>query len=566
VLRDGRTVPAGTTVESDVCIIGGGVVGLVLGRELSGLGRGVCIVESGGLEFDAPTQELARGAVVGEPTNDPVTTRQRQLGGAANLWDSHLEPELLGFRCAPLDAIDFERREAVPDSGWPFDHAHLDPYYQRAQAICGLGPYTYTAASWASDEAPVFPVDQTLLDTTVWQFGRQDRFLSQYPAALRAAADVTVLLHSNVTEIEVDESGTSARGVRVATLSGNAFSVRAPMVILGTGGIENPRILLLSDRVHRNGLGNQRGLVGRYFMEHQFIRVGALTPASRTIFDRASLYDVRLQRGTVVMAKISLTGETLRREGLLNSCMMLLPAHGTHKPEAIESLKHLLRATRRGRPPARAGVHMREVAQGLDFVAVSILRKLTRRRKLFPFVDWGPGVTGGAGWSTWPDKPRRFSVFDAYLLTEQPPYHFNRVRLAHERDALGCRRLELEWRWDDLSRRSILKTEQLMAQGIGARGFGRLKVRLDEGQPVLQYPAQHHHLGTTRMHADPARGVVDEHGQVHGVANLYVAGGSVFPTGGYINPTLTIVALTLRLADHVRTRLAPPAAVVTHGA
>jgi choline dehydrogenase-like flavoprotein len=194
------------------------------------------------------------------------------------------------------------------------------------------------------------------------------------------------------------------------------------------------------------------------------------------------------------------------------------------------------------------------VAHGLDFVGVSILRKLTRRKKLFPFVDWGPGVTGGAGWSTWPDKPRRFSVFDAYLLTEQPPYHYNRVQLGSATDALGCRRLQLDWRWDDLSRRSILHTERLMAQGIAARGFGRLRVRLDEGQPVLQYPAQHHHLGTTRMHTDPARGVLDENGRVHGVANLFVAGGSVFPTGGYINPTLTIVALTLRLADHVRSR------------
>lgn len=552
-------------MESDVCIIGGGVAGVVLGRELSGRGHRICIVESGGVQFDAATQDLAGGAVVGEPTNDPLTTRQRQLGGSANLWDSHLEPELLGFRCAPLDAVDFEQRDAVPESGWPFDRAHLDPYYERSQSICGLGSYNYAAAAWASDGAPVFPVDEAVLDTTVWQFGRQDRFLNEYPAALRVADDVIVLLHSNVTEIEVDDSGASARGVRVATLAGNAFSVRARMVILATGGVENPRILLLSDRVHRHGLGNERGLVGRYFMEHQFIRVGTLTPASRTTFDRAALYDVRRQKGTVVMAKLGLTSETLRREGLLNSCMMLLPAHGTHKPEAIESLKHVLRATLRGRRPQRAGAHLREVAQGLDFVALSVLRKLTGRKKLFPFVDWGPGVTGGAGWSTWPDKPRRFSVFDAYLLTEQPPYHFNHVRLGLDRDALGCRRLALDWRWDDVSRRSIVRTEQLMARAIGARGFGRLKVRLDEGEPVLQYPAQHHHLGTTRMHANPDRGVVDEHGRVHGVANLYVAGGSVFPTGGYINPTLTIVALTLRLAEHVRTRLARQTDVVTHG-
>jgi choline dehydrogenase-like flavoprotein len=554
MFRDGRTVPPGTSLESDICIIGGGVVGLVLGREFTGTGRRVCIVESGGLEADPATQDLARGEVVGEATNEPVTTRQRQLGGAANLWDSHLQADLVGFRCAPLDPIDFERRDAVPDSGWPFDRAHLDPYYERAQPICGLGPYTYQASAWATDEAPVFPVDERLLETTVWQFGRQDRFLGRYPSELRAADDVTVLLHSNVTEIEAAASGTSVQGVRVATLAGNAFRVRAQVVILAAGGIENPRILLLSDRVQRSGLGNERGLVGRYFMEHQFIRVGALAPARRATFERAALYDVREQKGTVVMAKIGLTGDTLRREGLLNSGMLLLPAHGTHKPEAIESMKHVLRAALRGRRPERFATHLQEVAHGLDFVGVSILRKLTRRKKLFPFVDWGPGVTGGAGWSTWPDKPRRFSVFDAYLLTEQPPYHYNRVQLGSATDALGCRRLQLDWRWDDLSRRSILHTERLMAQGIAARGFGRLRVRLDEGQPVLQYPAQHHHLGTTRMHTDPARGVLDENGRVHGVANLFVAGGSVFPTGGYINPTLTIVALTLRLADHVRSR------------
>jgi choline dehydrogenase-like flavoprotein len=299
-------------------------------------------------------------------------------------------------------------------------------------------------------------------------------------------------------------------------------------------------------------------------MEHPFIRVGTLAPTDRRVFERASLYDVREQKGTVVMAKLSLTPETLRREGLLNSCMLFLPTHGTHKPEAIDSLKSLLRAALRGRRPDRLGPHLQEVGQGLDFVGVSILRKLTGRKKLFPYVDWGPGITEGAGWSTWPDKTKRFSVFDAYLLTEQPPYHYNRVRLGAERDALGCRRLELEWRWDETSRRSILRTEQLMAEGIRSRGFGRLRVRLDEGQPVLQYPAQHHHLGTTRMHPDPARGVVDADARVHGLANLFVGGGSVFPTGGYINPTLTIAALTLRLADHVRAHLERQTTVTTH--
>jgi choline dehydrogenase-like flavoprotein len=557
MFRDGRTVPNGSTLDTDVCIVGGGVAGLILGRALSGHGFRLCIVESGGREEDSATQDLARGAVVGEPTNEPITTRQRQLGGTANLWDSELSADggTFGFRSGPLDPIDFERRDAVPDSGWPFDRAHVDPYYERAQSICGFGPYAYRGADWASERAPLLPLDETVIDTTVWQYGGREPFLRQYPSELEAASDVTVLLHSNVIEVETDSSGTSVCGVRVATLGGHGFAVRAHVVILATGGLENPRLLLLSDRVQKDGLGNDRGLVGRYFMDHPSVRVGTLVPFDRGVFDRAALFDVRDQHGTTVLGKLGLTQETLRREGLLNSCLLLLPAHGMHKPEAIESLKTLFASVVRGRRPNRPGRHLREVAQGLDFVGVSILRKLTGRKTLFPHIDWGPGISQGGGWSSRPDNRRRYSVFDTYLLTEQPPYHYNRVRLGDDRDALGCRRLELDWRWDDVSRRSILRTERLLAEGIRASGFGRLRIRLDDGQPWLQYPGQHHHLGTTRMHADPARGVVDANARVHGIANLFVAGGSVFPTGGYINPTLTIAALALRLADHVRTQL-----------
>jgi choline dehydrogenase-like flavoprotein len=556
VFRDAHQVPFGARLDCDVCIVGGGVAGLILAREFDRSDLRVLIVESGGLEPDEPTQDLARGEVIGEPTNAPVTTRRRQLGGTANIWDSQLDARDVGFRCGPLDPVDFEPRSGMPDMGWPFDRQHLDPYYERAQEVCGLGPYEYRAAAWASAEAPEFPVDEGLIETTVWQFGSQARFVSRYPAELKRSTTVTVLLHANVTEVEATPAGTSVTGVRVATLGGNRFTVAAQVVILATGGLENARLLLLSDRVHRRGLGNDRDLVGRYFMEHPIVYAGRLVPFRRSVFDRASLYDVRRQKGTVVMAKLGLTGDTLRREGLLNSCLLLLPAHGTHKPEAIESLKYLLAASARGRRPDALARHLRTIGRGLDFVALSILRRITRQKTLFPFIDWGPGMTQGAGWSDWTEKTRRFSVFDAYLLTEQPPMPRNRVRLGSAVDALGCRRLELDWQWDDISRRSVLATERLLDRGLRARGFGRLdRARDDAGGPVLLYPAQHHHLGTTRMHADPARGVLDGHGRVHGVENLFVTGGSAFPTGGYINPTLTIAALALRLADHVRGRL-----------
>jgi choline dehydrogenase-like flavoprotein len=549
--RDAREVPVGATIHTDVCIIGGGVVGIVLAREFARRSFGVCLVESGGVEPDETTQELAGGKVVGEPTNDPITTRQRQFGGTANLWDSRLGNGVIGLRCGPLDAVDFERREGVPNSGWPFPKSHLDPYYERAQAVCGLGPYRYNAAAWAGAEAPVLELDASTVGTSVWQFGPQAPFLEDYPAELDRSPNVTILLHANVTEVLANPAATAVTGVEVATLRGNTFRVSARTVVLAAGGLENPRLLLLSDSVARNGLGNDRDLVGRYFMEHPFVLGGRLVPRDRSVFARSALFDVTRQKGTVVMGKLSLAEDVLRREHLLNFCVLLLPTHGTHKPEAIDALKLLLTRALHGRLPDRAGTHLRDVINGLDFVGVSLLRKLTGRKKLFPYIDWGPGVTEGAGWSHLPDTPRRYSAFDAWLLTEQPPLPENRITLGRERDALGCRTLEVHWHWDPTSRRSILRSEQLLADSVQRSGFGRFDIRLDGDEPFLQYPAQHHHLGTTRMHVDPRHGVVDQHGCVHGLANLYMSGGSVFPTGGYINPTLTIVALALRLADHL---------------
>jgi choline dehydrogenase-like flavoprotein len=549
--RDGREVPAGTNIETDVCIIGGGVVGIVLAREFARRSLGVCIVESGGTEPEEATQQLADGKVVGEPTNDPITTRQRQFGGTANLWDSRLGDDVIGLRCGPLDEVDFEQRAGVPNTGWPFDKTHLDPYYERAQQICHLGPYRYDADAWSSADAPLFELDPSTIVTSVWQFGPQEPFLGAYLSELERSHTVTALLHANVTEIVANPAGSAVTGVKVATLHGNTFRVSAHTVVLAAGGLENPRLLLLSNSVVRKGLGNDHDLVGRYFMEHPFVLGGRLVPRDRSVLARSALFDVRRQKGTVVMAKLGLTQHVLREEGLLNSCVMLLPIHGMHKPEAVDSFKLLLKSALRGQLPDRAGTHVREVINGLDFVSVSILRKLIGQKKLFPHIDWGPGVTEGGGWSLLPDAVARYSAFDAWMLTEQPPVPENRITLGAEQDALGCRKLEVHWHWDATSRRSILRTERLLADSIHRSGFGRLDIRLDGDEPYLQYPAQHHHLGTTRMHASPHHGVVDEHGRVHGMANLYVGGGSVFPTGGYINPTLTIVALALRLADHL---------------
>jgi choline dehydrogenase-like flavoprotein len=138
-------------------------------------------------------------------------------------------------------------------------------------------------------------------------------------------------------------------------------------------------------------------------------------------------------------------------------------------------------------------------------------------------------------------------------VAEQAPNPDSRVVLSRERDALDCPRVALCWRTSPLDKRTAHRAREIFGEELWRAGAGRLQSSLEgEGKP---WPARlrgaRHHMGTTRMHSDPRRGVVDANCRVHGIANLYVAGSSVFPTSGAANPTLTIVALALRLAGHV---------------
>ncbi|HXG66532.1 MAG TPA: GMC oxidoreductase, partial [Blastocatellia bacterium] len=397
----------------------------------------------------------------------------------------------------------------------------------------------------------IHPRDSALA-TTVWQFGPQRTFTQAYREELRQADNITVFLRANVVEIETNEAASAVTHLRASCLQGNQFRVSARLFILAAGGIENARLLLLSNSVQKAGLGNQHDLVGRFFMEHPFVNCGTFIPVSRRVFSAAALYDVRQVRGATVMGMLRLNDEVMRRERLLNFSLLLLPQHGRFHPEAINSLKVLISRGLRGRVAENARAHLSNVVRNLDFLLVAACRKITGREALFPYIVDGPGLCSGGGWSSLADRERRYSVFKAFLTTEQAPDPDNRVTLSDERDRLGCRRARLHWRWGDVNIESIRKAERILAEEFARTGLGRLRLALDRGMPWLASPGLHHHMGTTRMHADPRQGVVNANCQVHGISNLFIAGSSVFPTGGYINPTLTIIALAIRLADHVK--------------
>ena len=396
--------------------------------------------------------------------------------------------------CAPLDAHDFEARPWVPHSGWPVSRADLDPYYARAQPICQLGPFDYDPDAWDPDPPPLGPRSLRRM----WQYGPPTRFGAVYREELRASTNVAVHLFANAVDLAATDSGRRVEHVVVKTLQGGQFTVAARAVALAAGGIENPRLLLGSDGVVKAGLGNGRDLVGRFFMEHPHRQ-----PAGEILFDDPRLAawgQKREARGARFLVNLGVRPEVQRQHRLLNGSLQLWRSwRAETQPEG--SLLGLLR----------------DLAAG-----------------------------AGAG------PPQRAELFARF---EQAPSAESRVRLSEERDALGQRRVVLDWRLGALERDSLRRTLEILAEDLAAAGTARVRIEDASAAGAPEFTGGEHHMGTTRMSGDPSTGVVDRDCRVHGIENLYVAGSSVFPTVGWANPTLTIVALSLRLADHLKRTL-----------
>lgn len=530
----------------DLCIVGGGVAGLTLAWALRDSGLGICVLETGGEHPEPETARLSRGDITGYPYFPLDMARARALGGSSHLWDYEVAPGVCRIRLRPLDPIDFERREAVPFSGWPFGYETLAPYYRRAQAFFGLEDRPYTAEAWASDtERPLLSEGSAVLRTALFQFGDPARFYRDYGPALLADPNVTVCLHAQTLELLTNETGEVVEGVRVARPDRTEVIVRARCVVLAAGGLENARLLLLSNRVCPNGLGNAYDRVGRFFMEHLHFLSGLFMPADRALIPRLGFYRLHARQGTWVMGKLALQEDVVRREGLLNYCVALWPTDRLALP-------------RRNNPLLWGG-----------FEALRVLREAIRHRtwpedlprQLFRLVRDMPRLVPWATTRLLALKGKTTATtrapvaFVLHHMTEQAPDPESRVRLSRRKDVFGQPRLELHWRIGRQDVESLQRAQHLVAQELARLGWGSVQEEEFRRIPPDGITGGFHHMGTTRMHASPREGVVDPDARVHGVKNLYVAGSSVFPTAGFANPTLTIVALTLRLADHLRTRL-----------
>lgn len=516
MLIDAAELDPGTVVEADVCIVGAGAAGISLALELRASGLSVSLLEGGGLEVEAASQELYRASQQGIATDPLDGNRLRVFGGTTGHW---------GGWCFPLDASDFEARPWVPHSGWPFPRSELDGDYAAAHRILDIDDVDYDYRRWLRDEerrAGLGLETEVLRNFVIHRSWPPIRMGTAYREALGDDPDVTVVTHANVVELEADETASAVTGVRASTLGHRELRARARRYVLAAGTVENARLLLASSSVQPEGLGNGRDLVGRFFMQHPQV-----TQARWASEEHAG---ARLQRETAwehALVATAITPEAARENRMLNYHFLVFRGYASHDGGGLGPAREAWARVRRV-----YGRHSFERAVAA-FVAE---------------VDAGAAGGGAPALAKLAERP------------EQAPNPESRIRLGGERDALGMRRVVMDWRLGELDRHTLARGRELVALELGRLGLGRVRDwpegydPTEPGGPFLH--GGNHHFGTTRMHDDPARGVVDRHARVHGIRNLYVAGGSVFPTTGFANPTLTIVALALRLARELRRSLA----------
>lgn len=523
-----------TSVRANVVVIGAGVAGITLAMELERHGIDTIVLESGGRQPDAATRDLNRGHSVGLPYRFADGCRSRYLGGSSNCW---------GGWCRPFDDWDFENRHWVANSGWPISADDLRRYYPRTHDYLQLGPYNYDTQHFeeaiAHPRVRRMPLPSGRLWDPLSQFSPPVRMGQAYEKALGQARHIRVFLHANVTNLRLGTVSESLEQVCCQTLGGNQFNVIGNIFVLAAGGIENPRLMLAANSQRPAGLGNENDLVGRYFMDHPRSFCGQVHLAEN--WRRNMLFDAKHHirnaavsaYGTCVAAALAPTRETQEREGILNSRVWFHSMYAGDGSDAYLALSHLKH---------------RQVFNEPD--GISLYQDLSTLAR-HP-IDTAAYITG----KFWrPQMLLRRVTLQG--IVEPEPDRNCRVRLSQtDKDALGMPRVEIDWRLSAQTRRTFDRSFAIVAEELALGGVGQVDLgpqieHTEDAWPELDPRGTWHHMGATRMHDAASSGVVDRNCRVHSVGNLYVAGSSVFTTGAANLPTQTIVALTLRLSDHL---------------
>ncbi len=549
MIRDANELTNGQELAAELCIVGAGAAGISMALQLANTGIDVLLLESGGMAEERDTQALYVGTVADSKLHSlPDRYRQRRFGGTTTIW---------GGRCVPFDAIDFEPRDYVAHSGWPFKRRVLEPFYRMANRLCEAGEFSYRAEEalrGGGREMLTGFCSEHFTSDSLERFSCPTDFGKRYEHKLRSAPNIAVWLHANATHIQLAPDGQRVESLSVRTLAGRCVLARARQYVIATGGLETPRLLLASRDVSAAGIGNAHDIVGRFYMCHLAGTIGSIKIEApiTAVHHGYELSD----EGVYCRRRLALRADVQRSQRIGNFVARLHhpritdPAHRNAILSMLFLAKPLISYEYGKRLHGdedfdiRAWLqHCRNVLTGtpdvVRFVWHMLRDRLLAERK-FPSII----IESKAG------------LYSLDFHAEQQPCPESRVTLSNAQDSLGMPRIHIDWRYTPSDVATVQQALVLLATDLRSSGAARFDYDAASVEAEMtRYGAYGgHHIGTARMGVDPRTSVVDSNCRVHGIDNLFLSGAATFPTSSQANPTLTVVAMALRLADHLRAR------------
>jgi len=508
MIVDGRTLTE-KELNFDICIVGSGPAGMTVALELQNTKKRICVLEAGDLRPTKESQDFYKTELLGphKPSSAFDTHRYRCFGGTSCAWAGG---------CAPLDKSDFEPLDFMPYSGWPITLTDLAPFYKRAHSLLDLGHFDFKSENWADTNIndlssrlwtergtynfntekkndlkfKLIKFQDREIISKLWHFNSV-RFGQKFGPTLHRSSSITVILNTALTEIVSNDKKSHIKSVVAKVNKNKFFKINAKMFVLACGGIENTRILLTNQKL-KNLETNKN--IGSTLMTHFFFysSVSSILHESK---NNLQLYLKAYKNNTRVKAFFQFN-EQMRKTWKLGNLVLGFAG--------FPSFNNC----------------------GKQIYSMS--------NKLFNSQD-------------------KLSNLRFLIMAEQIPNPKSQVSLSEMKDKLDIPRAKINWHPTEYDYAYIIKALNLFASKLGQNNLGRLRIKYDRMKRRIQFSQSvGHPMGTTKMANSSKTGVVDKNCKLFNVDNFYVTGSSVFPTGGVSNPTFTIVALSIRLADHIK--------------
>jgi choline dehydrogenase-like flavoprotein len=532
--RDNPALP-----ETDICVVGGGPIGIAIALACEAHGLSVLLIESGRREVDLAANRLSRADIVDHRRHAAMSVAVRRgLGGTSRWW---------GGRCVPYDDFDFIPRSNARDAEWPICHNEIRAWYKAAAEFLGCGQ------EFILNPSPPWRYLDRIAFDSIERWLPQVDMARRHGKRLKHSRLITCVLGATVTELQFS---LNHAWIEAITVADSTRRTRLPVkrCVLSCGGLETTRLLLASSLAKTTT--QRAGALGRYYMGHISGKIANIVLANpKTISD----HDFFLEGGNFVRRRFTIRPDILAAEQLTNIAFWIdnPPFHDpAHKsgilslvwfalsvpPLGRRFLPEAIRLIHVGRRPYRYLAHLRNL---LRAPIATVVRAMQIIYGKFLQSPERPGflVRNPAG------------CYALHYLAEHLPNAHSRVSLSNKFDELGVPRLLIDLKFDEKDARAVMGAHVLLDRALRKAGVARLEYYATEDQRLTSVLDQatdgFHQIGTTRMGVSPDNSVVDQNCRVHGVENLFIASTSVLPTSGHAPPTFLSMALAMRLAAYL---------------